>query len=234
MRRVSEVLLCTVVCLLLAAGIASAQEREFDFSVHTTVSSLREAREPIRVGNTLILSYDRERPLRYVAAVFAHENFRERHVFQRNQHDVYFLAYELPEDIEEVEYRLIADGIYTTDPDNPHTRRIPTDFRVSVADVSDRPDPTRESPRRLPDGRVEFIYEGAPNQRVYVTGSFSNWDPYMHLMEEVEPGRYRIRLHLREDTHYYHFIADGRRVPDPLNRRLTYNRAGRSVSRFDG
>jgi len=234
MRAISKTAVLILIYVVFAAVSALAQETEFDPSVHLHVTGLREARDPARIGDTLILSYDRERPLRYVGAVFAHENFAERHIFYRNRHDVFFLVYELPEGIDEVEYRLVADGIWTTDPENPQTRRLPNDMHVSVADVSDRPDPTPEGPQRLADGRVEFLYEGSPGRRVYVAGSFTNWDPYRHRMTEVEPGRYRIRLPLREGTHYYHFITNGLRLPDPANQHITYERGGRSVSRFDG
>lgn len=239
MRWISETALLILTYLLFSAVFAvgqqgDAEETEFNTAVHLHVSGLSEAGEPVRIGDTLILSYDRERPLRYVGAVFAHEDFAERHIFQRNEQDVFFLAYELPEGLDEVEYRLVADGSWTTDPENPQTRRLPTDTRVSVADISDRPEPEPEGPQRLEDGRVEFVYEGSPNRRVYVAGSFSNWDPYRHRMQEIEPGRYRIRIPLREGTHYYQFITNGQRLPDPENRTITYERAGRSVSRFDG
>lgn len=234
MRWIPEAALFILVSVLIPAVSAFPQETEFEPSVHLHVTGLREAGEPVRIGDTLILSYDRERPLRYVGAVFAHEDFAEQHIFQRNRHDVLFLAYELPEGLDEVEYRLVADGTWTTDPENPQTRRLATDTQVSVVDVSDRPDPPPEGPRRLEDGRVEFVYEGTPGRRVYVSGSFTNWDPYRHRMNEIEPGRYRIRLPLREGTHYYQFITNGLRLPDPANQRVTYRRAGRSVSRFDG
>ncbi|MFP4644962.1 MAG: glycogen-binding domain-containing protein, partial [Spirochaetales bacterium] len=114
------------------------------------------------------------------------------------------------------------------------SRRLDTDFEVSVVDVSDRPEPIPDGPRRTDDGRVEFVYEGTPDQRVHVTGSFNNWDPYMYEMEEVEPGRYETEIRLREGTHFYHFVVDGRRRPDTRNTGNTYTRAGRTVSRFDG
>ncbi len=234
MRRISEV--CSV---LLFAGLfgvlpAAARDAGPNIDLHIQVTTLEEATEPFRVGEYLVLSYDRERPLRYVGAAFAHEDFIERHIFRQNQHDVYILVYRLPEGLEEVEYRLVADGTWRTDPENPASRRLNTDFEVSVVDVSDRPRPLPDGPRRTDDGRVEFVYEGRADRRVHVTGSFNNWDPYMYRMEEVEPGRYEISLRLREGTHFYHFVVDGRRQPDPQNRRNTYTRAGRTVSRFDG
>lgn len=234
MRRISEVFSILVMATLFGVLPAPAQDNGPNIDLHIQVTTLEEAREPFRVGEYLVLSYDRERPLRYVAAAFAHEDFAERHVFSRNQHDVYILTYRLPEGLEEVEYRVVADGTWRTDPENPVSRRLDTDFEVSVVDVSDRPQPIPDGPRRIEEDRVEFVYEGSPGRRVHISGSFNNWDPYMHRMEEVEPGRYEISLRLREGTHFYHFVVDGRRQPDPRNRRHTYTRAGRTVSRFDG
>lgn len=242
------VVLCAVTLTLimlmlmaLAPSRANAQEIAPNSDVHIHIMTLREAEQPRIIGDYLILSYDRERPLRYVGAAFEHEDFAERHIFRRNPHDVFVLAYELPTHIvgdeqalTEIEYRLVADGTWTTDPNAPETRRIATDFRVSVASLSERPKRRPAGPRRLADGRVEFLFEDAPGRRVFVAGSFTNWDPYLHRMEEIEPGTYRIRLPLREDTHYYHFVSNGRRYTDPRNTGVTYERAGRSVSRFDG
>lgn len=234
MRWISEA--CSLFLLAALFGVlpAGAQDEGPNIDLHIQVSTLEEAREPFRVGEHLVLSYDEERPLRYVGAAFAHEDFAERHIFRRNQNDVYILIYELPEGLEEVEYRLVTDGTWLTDPENPASRRLDTDFEVSVADVSDRPRPIPDGPRRTADDRVEFVYEGAPGSRVHVTGSFNNWDPYMYPMEEVEPGRYETSIRLREGTHYYHFVVDGRRRADARNTGNTYTRAGRTVSRFDG
>ena len=234
MRWISEV--CSILLLAALFGVppASAQDAEPNIDLHIQVSTLDEASEPFRVGEHLVLSYDRELPLRYVGAAFAHEDFAERHIFSRNQHDVYVLVYELPDGLDEVEYRLVADGTWSTDPENPASHRLNTDYEVSVVDVSDRPRPIPDGPRRTDDDRVEFVYEGASGQRVHVTGSFNNWDPYMYRMEEVEPGRYEISLRLREATHFYHFVVNGRRRADSRNQGNTYTRSGRTVSRFDG
>ncbi len=224
--------------LLAGVGVDAAHPQQesapFDTAVHIEVQTLREATAPIIVGNHLILSYDSDRPIRYVAAVFEHEDFATRHLFQRNPHGVLFLAYRLPEDVDEIRYRVVIDGMWSTDPNNPDSRRMATDINISYVDVSDRPRPTPEYPRRLDDGQVEFLFRDTPGRRVYVAGSFSNWDPYRHRMQEVEPGVYRARLSLREGEHFYHFVSNGRRHTDPLNPGRSYRRDGGDVSRFDG
>ncbi len=226
------------VALLAGAGAGTAHPQQesapLDTAVHIEVETLREASAPMVVGDHLILSYDSERPIRYVAAVFEHDDFATRHLFKRNRHDVLFLAYRLPEDLDEIRYRVVIDGVWTTDPNNPDSRRLATDTNISYVDVTDRTRPTPEYPRRLDDGRVEFLFRDAPGRRVYVAGSFSNWDPYRHRMREVEPGIYRARLSIREGEHFYHFVSDGRRHTDPLNPGPSYRRDGGEVSRFDG
>lgn len=227
-----------VAALLAGVSVHSAYAQQeaapFDRTVHVEVQTLEEATAPMIVADHLILSYDSDRPLRYVAAVFEHEDFATRHVFRRNRHDVLFLAYRLPDDVEKIRYRIVVDGMWSTDPNNPHFRRLATDVNISYVDVSDRPRPTPEYPRRLDDGRVEFLFRDVSGRRVYVAGSFSNWDPYRHRMEEIEPGVYRTRLPLREGEHFYHFVSDGRRYTDPLNPGPVYRRDTGEVSRFDG
>ncbi len=52
---------------------------------------------------------------------------------------------------------------------------------------------------------------------VYVTGSFSDWDPETHPMELGADGVWRTTLELPEGKHLYKFVVDGTWIADPGN-----------------
>jgi hypothetical protein len=53
-------------------------------------------------------------------------------------------------------------------------------------------------------------------KRVYLSGSFNNWDPNGLLMNKTETG-WEIPLYLADGTHTYRFVADGHWFEDPSN-----------------
>ena len=61
---------------------------------------------------------------------------------------------------------------------------------------------------------VTIILKGAPNQKIYLAGSFNNWDKESHPMDEME-GTYSIQLHLDEGIYEYKFLVDNVWTLDP-------------------
>ncbi len=52
-------------------------------------------------------------------------------------------------------------------------------------------------------------------KRVYLTGSFNNWDETNLLMNKTRTG-WELPVYLAEGTHTYRFIADRRWIADRL------------------
>jgi hypothetical protein len=194
----------------------------------------------------LILSYARhDKPVRHVGAVFSHEGYRKVHTFYRNiieneetseKRAVFVLPYELAEEIEEVKYRLVVDGLWTRDPRNPRYIYDKKEVPLSVfhfPQTERRVAPPLGGPK-ITNDTVVFEYRGKPKQRVFVTGSFSHWDPFAHPMEEILPGEYRSApLRLPSGTHHYYYIVNGEDILDPVNLKKDWNASGQPASRLE-
>lgn len=140
-----------------------------------------------------------------------------------------FYVYQAPEGLEEIEYRLIIDGLWTTDPANPLSRRDRASGIVSSLVVLPR---TGEGPvlRENPKGVLNFAFRGPPGETVSLAGSFNHWDPFMYELREYPEGLYSLSLPLPPGTYQYLFFHRGERYLDPSNPRRAYTREGDAVS----
>jgi hypothetical protein len=183
---------------------------------------------------------------RRVGLAFAHEGFSHVHWFQKivlpavdtstktptvtyKDSGVLFFAYTVPADMTEVEYRLVIDGLWTTDPSNP-LRRLDTTSGILYSVV---PTPIEKKPSDAfiaPVGGLEFTYTAAPGEVITVAGTFNNWDPFMYTLQEKRLGTYTLKLSLPPGTYHYIFFHRGERVLDPNNARTAYTSEGRQVS----
>ena len=91
------------------------------------VISIDDVGAPVVKNNRII--FTAENNARYVGIAFDFENFRTIHSFQlrkikdaeyETQKSFYFYILDLPKDVQSVEYRLVVDGLWTTDPLNPN------------------------------------------------------------------------------------------------------------------
>jgi len=231
-----------IIILLFAATVAWGQAKGsigWHLGLELKVSSLAQSAAPQIFSDNLILTYQDPDPYRnnriqYVGAAFSNENFTHIHTFQRNSYGVYFLVYPLPEGVSQIQYRLVVDGLWIADPKNQLSVVSPdSGIRLSVAEIPPQPSLPQPSPRILPGDQVEFDLHSTPGQAVFVAGSFNNWDPYMHRMEETSPGNYTLTIRVRPGTYYYYYVTDGRRVDDPLNNSSAFAGDGSRVSVFN-
>lgn len=209
------------------------------------VSGITEAGPPRVFDDFVVFTYEQRSFVRYVAAAFRHEDFKERHVFTARERegrpDLFYLVYPIDyarDSLDELEYRLIVDGVWLTDPHAPSVRPGPYGVTVGSVTLNEPPPYERRSPVFNDDGSVTFLF--ALNLRVAPTletvdtrqiaisslhrpivsivGTFNGWDPYMHRLSGPDRnGFYSIRLPVPEGPHYYYFMVDGQRVLDPFN-----------------
>jgi hypothetical protein len=189
--------------------------------------------------------------LRRVGVAFAHEDFAGIYWFRQlllhqdplnapippgqKTPDPYidsgilFHVYQVPLNVNELEYRLVINGLWTTDPLNSRTRRDPvTGLMLSVISVPVRQ--ARQHPLNgLPDG-LDFTFRGPPGEIVTVAGNFNGWDPFMYQLKENPEGVYSIRIPLPPGIYHYVFYHRGQRYTDPYNPRRIYARDGSSAS----
>lgn len=216
---------------LLLALAAGAQ----DLGVTLEAGSLEQASAPRFLGDHLLFSYtfasDRhDGRVHSVEIAFAHEDFSRLYAFERNENDVYVFLYDVPRELDEVRYRLVVDGIWTTDPRNPD--RVVDRWGVDLSRTAvPRVERTAtRAPITHPDGTVEFVVTAPEGASVAVVGSFNGWDPFMTPLREVEPGRFSRRLRLGSGEHLYYYVVDGLRIPDPRNERRRWHTSGLVVS----
>lgn len=238
-------------------GATPRMPAEIDLMLHVRLAGMEEAQAPRIVDEYVLFSYlphqvqssgaphspvradifgthanepaPAARNPRYVGVVFAHENYRTTHVMFRNEQGVHFMLYPIPDGENELRYRFVSDGHWSADPQNPQSYSDAHGVRLSVFELPERVTEL-SSPVLHADGSVEFTLEAAPNRRVTLVGDFNNWDPYMHVMRETEPGLYYIRLRVASGRYGYQFVGAGRRINDPLNDRRLHSHEGYNVS----
>ncbi|MDR1626710.1 MAG: glycoside hydrolase [Spirochaetia bacterium] len=206
-------LIC-VFSLVSLLGLPALEET----SRHIKIVETAEASAPQIMDDTVFFSCKPGDAVRYVGIAFAHEEFREIHLFERNGHGLLFLFYPIPEGLHSLDYRFVIDGLWTTDPKNPLKTRGAEGLSLSRLDLpAGAVHLQTKSPVIRRDGQVEFNLEAPSGREVYLSGSFNGWDPYMYRLREVRPGLYSLTLRLLPGTYYYMFNAEGRKYLDLLN-----------------
>ena len=111
-------------------------------------------------------------------------------------------------------YKFIVDGNWTTDPDN---RQSENDGKGNINSVFFRTN-------------IVFRLDSYTNaKKVYLSGSFNNWEPAELLMNKTATG-WQLPLYLAEGTHTYRFVADRRWFEDPANSEYYPNEFGQRNS----
>ena len=226
-RKIRVFILC-LICLTVAGQL---QAEPVSIRLHLAITEAAGASPPEIIDNHLVLTYKGNRHYRFVGAAFKHEDFKIIHPFYVNTNGVYILTYPLEKGINELDYRLVVDGLWMTDPKNPKRIRDTGGIsfsRFSVPEKTENP----ESPS-VSGMKTTFLYQGSPGQRVYVYGDFNNWDPYMYRMKELpENNYYLITIRISPGRYKYKFIVDGTTLADPLNDEKTVDIFGQTASVF--
>jgi len=204
---------------------------------------------PVVYENAVIFSAPSN--LKKVGIAFAHEKFAKIYWFkqlvvsqdwlspvilpgqqfpdQYKDSGILFYVYEAPEDLLELEYRIVVNGLWITDPLNSQMKKDPSSgLEFSTVQLPSRrlkPNPLKG----LPDG-ITFTFYAPTGEGVTVAGDFNGWDPYMYELKEYPSGVYTITLPLPPGTHQYVFFHRGRRNTDPNNPKRVYAKDGSAAS----
>lgn len=227
MQDKSLIIFYVTLFFLLAAAL-QAQE---NMALHLKIMDREQAGAPERAGDYIIFSYKGSNYTRYVAARFAHENFEILHVYQLNQHDVFVLVYPVPFNISRLQYRIVVDGIMSTDPHNPRTETDLSGIAFSIFEIQ----PVREKQIINPQingNEAIFTLKNSSGRAIYLAGDFNDWDPYMYRLMEIKPGLYQITLTLSQGIHYYYYLIDNTPYPDPNNPHRGIDSYKRDISIF--
>jgi 5'-AMP-activated protein kinase regulatory beta subunit len=62
---------------------------------------------------------------------------------------------------------------------------------------------------------IEFSCQAGDAKRVYLAGTFNDWNPEATAMEEAGDGVWKLRLKLKPGRYEYKFVVDGKWCCDP-------------------
>jgi len=157
------------------------------------------------------------------------EIFGHRHAQRFEDTGISFFIFRIPEGTVEIKYRMVIDGLWTTDPSNPNIRRDRASG-ISFSVISVPQIPARPNPLNSPPGVLRVVFRGPPGERVTVGGTFNNWDPFMFALIEGPPGTYSLDIPLPPGRHQYVFFHRGQRFADIYNPNRVFSRDGRVAS----
>lgn len=233
----SEVLLVFLLfCFMLSAEEVSMIDGiESDTYLHIVGDIIRVA--PPKLIDKYVV-FTAKADARHVAIAFEHESYAKMHSFRRLVPDkeagsvllepLLFYIMELPEDKACLRYRLVVDGLWTSDPVNEN-EEFDTEMRMTVSTLV--VPPRHDIKTRIIDGRIiKFVYVGEPHKKISVAGSFNNWDPFMYFMHERSEGIYELSLPLPKGTHVYSYFLGTKMYVDSTNPIRYYSVDGKMAS----
>ena len=172
----------------------------------------------------------------FVGIAFDFENFQKIHPFQilhtydidgKETNSVLFYCYERKHQVSEIKYRLVMDGLWTTDPENPVKEYDETInlYFSKVANLGEI-----ETITKTASDTTRFIYKGESGLDLKLAGNFTNWDPWIYTMCETKPGFYELDLPLPAGKYYYSYFVGLVPVLDNTNPEKVYTADGRTAN----
>jgi len=237
--NIMKKLCCTLFFIFaLAAETVSAKETapapdSYDYDC--IVQSMTGVSQPYISGKFIVFSAPAT--ARFIGIVFDFENYRTIHAFKlhrltdadnKTTDSWYFYLLERPKNIKTICYRIIVDGLWTTDPQNSTTIfDTKAGILLSRLDITVVDQPVTE---RKTDGITRFICHAPSGEKIRLAGSFTNWDSWIYELTEVLPGQYEIDLPLPAGTYYYAYYRGMTSFIDDTNPLKGYTSDGRTAS----
>jgi len=217
--------------LMALMGLVPLTAASFDTEIHHRIINTTESTRPYILNKHIMLSYEASPGTRVVSLALENEQYRSFHTYEKNRHGIFILTLPIPEQINEIRYRLVVDGLWTIDP-NAALERDNRGVQISSVAIPAHSAIPAAGVNRLPDGTTSFVFFGETESRVSLIGDFNRWDPYLTPMKEspVYPGVYSVNLVLPENARFYRFVINGRDIPDPENHRSSHNGWGETAS----
>jgi hypothetical protein len=215
----------------LPLSVHAADQSAFPLALHLHVMSMTTASAPKIIGNDILFSYAAQ-GTHFVGIAFSNEDFTKIHPFVRNSHGVLFYVYPLPTAQTRIVYRLVVDGLWTSDPTNPDVTYDNQGIPLSVVSLPQRTEQVVSSPVVHGDGIVQFFLKAPEDREITLVGDFNHWDPFMTRMTEIRHGLYTVTLRISPGVHAYDFVSDGTTLSDPLNPQVDYRPDGSEMSIF--
>ncbi len=195
------------------------------------LKNLEEARAPFLSHSLLFFTYKGRPQTKAVGISFESEGFAELKMMERNGHDVFIYAIPLPRE-GRVGYRYWIDGLWQSDSANPNYYLDSHEVAISVFENKEYSIIKDVNPTVVGNDYDFYAYFD-PGEHVYMLSNFNNWSPFISPLEEVEPGKYYIRIrYLQPGDYQYYFWVGGVKLLDPRNYHTAVNAEGERVSVF--
>ncbi len=225
-------------CISLTLGFSAENKvTEDTYDYDQIVTSVRGVQQPLIINDCLIFTVDSS--ARNVGIAFDFENFKQIHAFSlRKIYDFegeqtsswYFYVLKIPKKTTRISYKLIIDGLWTSDPVNPKILYDEINgVQLSYVDILQRIESITEKNEQ---GFTKFICNSKPGQKIRLAGNFTNWDSWIYEMTEVSPGKYEISLPLPAGTYYYAYFDGLKRFIDDTNPNKAYTADGKMASKL--
>lgn len=222
----------TLVAIYLFFLLLENLSAEYNLPLHLKIMTTDKASGPEIWQDRLFLTARPEKASRLVGAAFDFEDYRIIHPFDLNEKGIYVYSAPLP-DRDSISYRLIIDGLWTTDPLCTDNEKDAMGIKVSTVKITAERPVRVTGPEMVDGGKTRFSIRSKPDSTVSIVGTFNGWDPYMSPMMETSEGVYSADLKLRDGSYFYYFIIDGKKAMDPQNFARARNVEGEEVCRID-
>lgn len=190
-------------------------------------SMRKKAAPPKIIDNRILFSYKSPRPVGRVGVIFSTEDFTKVHYFSKNENDVFVYDIPVRGDEQVIKYRFMVDGLWIPDPENGNREVLLDGTAFSLFKIPDRYRLSKTEPFvDVQKKQILFRFKSAPGKRVYLSGNFNAWEPYLTPLREVQPGYYEVRIPLSSGLYRYYFIVNGHVRIDPSNPESGYNTLG--------
>ncbi|MBP5448103.1 MAG: isoamylase [Treponema sp.] len=235
--------LLILAALALFVGTAAAEktvESPYSYEYRDIAQKLQGPSAPFEKDGCIVFSA--ELGPRYVGIAFDFENYQIIHPFMRkttydeNNDPVntwYFYILEDVPQVSKIYYRMIIDGLWTTDSHNPQKYYdTQTGIHLSELTVHKRQGAATRTAAAGNSSATHFVYRGKSGQKVRLAGTFTKWDSWIYELKETAAGLYELDLPLPTGTYYYVYYIGAERFPDRTNHDMAWTEDGRPISKL--
>lgn len=228
-----------------------------DLSLYSTLAEVTKPIVPFLYGQYFIFIHydDTQKDRTFIA--FEHEYYNELHRFVRLTNNKNVSVFILPQLYvnQNINYRMVINGIWMIDYNNPQSQIDSRGIQVSSVFIP-MVNPLFLSPIvKIDESTIRFyLYlnsnklafrdtnfnvispQNITKQTVFLTGNFTNWDPFLLPMTPVEnvDNLYYVDISLKEGTYYYYFQMGSTDILDPKNKQISKrNSSGTLVNSFE-
>ena len=236
MKRFFLALLTFLIAFAAFAKEAAPEPDLFEFN--NLVSKMQGVRAPYVEGNYLV--FTAPHTSRYVGIAFDFEGYREIHPYKlHNSYDFegeltdswFFYVLEKPKGLESLSYRIVIDGLWTTDPTNNNSL-YDKNSNLWVSHVN-LPRVEVKNTDIIPEGCTRFVCFAPSGKKIRIGGTFTNWDSWIYEMVEVQRGKYQLDIPLPAGVYYYNYYSGITSFIDETNPSKGYTEDGRIASRIE-